>query len=167
VARPRGRGTDAGPAPARAWARLARRRHACSAVALSMQQLRQPRDVHGDPSRFVLREHLRLARLSIVLALIDEGKGLPVGVANDVAARHRVGVPRCRETAGCHRGGGEPWYGLQRTGVTASGVPLPELTQPAAVSLLGFRRVYGLPRPSVTWRVTSLSRGALLIGFQL
>jgi hypothetical protein len=34
-------------------------------------------------------------------------------------------------------------YGLQCNGVTASGVPLPELTQPAAVSLNGLRIAYG------------------------
>ena len=34
--------------------------------------------------------------------------------------------------------------------------PLLELTQPAAVSRLGFGRVHGLPRPSVTSRVREL-----------
>jgi hypothetical protein len=51
--------------------------------------------------------------------------------------------------------------------VTANGVPLPDLTQPAAVSLLAFTRMYGLPRPSVTCRVTSSPMGALSISFQL
>jgi hypothetical protein len=36
-------------------------------------------------------------------------------------------------------------YRLHATGVTARGVPLIELTQPAAVSLLAFTRMYGLP----------------------
>jgi hypothetical protein len=44
--------------------------------------------------------------------------------------------------------------------------PLPELTQPAAVSLHGLLRVYGSPRPSVTSSVTSWSKGALSIDFQ-
>jgi hypothetical protein len=37
------------------------------------------------------------------------------------------------ERAGCHRFFGRGTYGLHCKGVTASGVPLPELTQPAAV----------------------------------
>jgi hypothetical protein len=71
--------------------------------------------------------------------------------------------------AGCHRGrrprGGK--YRLHATGVTASGVPLLELTQPAAVSLHAFTRTYGLPRPSVTCRVMTSSGGALSSDFQL
>ena len=51
-------------------------------------------------------------------------------------------------------------------GVTASGVPLPELTQPAAESLHRYGSRYREPRPSVTSRLTSSSNGALSIGFQ-
>jgi hypothetical protein len=42
---------------------------------------------------------------SITVARIDEGKGLPVGVPDDIAAWHWVGVPGHREAAGwfCHR----------------------------------------------------------------
>jgi hypothetical protein len=53
------------------------------------------------------------------------GLGRPVRVPDDIAARHGIGVPGQWEAA-CHRRGDEPWYGLHRTGVTASGVPLPE-----------------------------------------
>jgi hypothetical protein len=43
---------------------------------------------------------------------------------------------------------------------------LPELTQPAAVSLNGLRTAYGAPWPSVTTSITSLSIGAVSIGSQ-
>jgi len=55
-------------------------------------------------------------------------------------------------------------YDLHCNGVTASGVRLSELTQPAAVSLQGTLSTYGSPRPSVTIKVTSWSRGAVSIG---
>jgi hypothetical protein len=41
------------------------------------------------------------------------------------------------EAVGCHRFFRRATYGFHCKGVTASGVPLPELTQPAAVSLNG------------------------------
>jgi hypothetical protein len=43
---------------------------------------------------------------SITVARIDEGKGLPVGVPDDIAAWHWVGVPGRREAAGwfCRHG---------------------------------------------------------------
>jgi hypothetical protein len=44
------------------------------------EQLRQPRNVDGDPSRLVLRQHLSLPSLSFVVAGVEVGKGLPVGV---------------------------------------------------------------------------------------
>jgi hypothetical protein len=68
-----------------------------------MQQLRQPRDVHGDAARLVLREHLCLPRFGIVVAGVDVHERLTVGVTDDLAARHRVGVPWRREAAG--------WFG--------------------------------------------------------
>ena len=58
------------------------------------------------------------------------------------------------ERAGYHRFFGRGTYGLHCKGVTASGVPLPELTQPAAVSLNGLWSSYGSP-PSVTISPTS------------
>jgi hypothetical protein len=54
------------------------------------------------------------------------------------------------ERAGCHRFFGRGTYGLHCKGLTASGVPLPELTQPAAVSLNGLWSSYGSPRRSRT-----------------
>jgi len=57
----------------------------------------------------------------------------------------------------CVRGAGAP---------NAASRCVLELTQLVSVSLLAFTRAYGLPRPSVTSRVTSSSRGALSIGFQ-
>jgi hypothetical protein len=59
-----------------------------------------------------------------------------------------------QEAAGCHHFFGRGKYGLHCKGVTASGVPLPELTQPAAVSLNGLWSSYGSP-PSVTISATS------------
>jgi hypothetical protein len=67
--------------------------------------------------------------------------------------------------AGGHRFFGRATYGLHCKGVTASGVPLPELTQPVAVSLNGPLSKYGLP-PSVTISATSWPTGAVSIGFQ-
>jgi hypothetical protein len=57
-------------------------------------------------------------------------------------------------------------YGLHRTGVTSSGVPLLELIQPADVRRQGHWSVYGAPRPSVTCNAMSSSSGAFSIGFQ-
>ena len=58
------------------------------------EQLRQPRDVDGDPPRFVGGEHLRLPRLGLVVSRIDVRDRLPVGVSHDVAARYPVGKRR-------------------------------------------------------------------------
>jgi hypothetical protein len=55
------------------------------------EQLRQSRDVDGDPSRLVVREHLSLPCLGFVVAGIDVGERLTVGVPDDIAAGHRVG----------------------------------------------------------------------------
>jgi hypothetical protein len=71
-------------------------------VALGLpQHLRQPRDVHGDPARLVLRQHLRLQSFGRVVARVQIGKRLAVGVAGDVTARNGVGAPWCGETARC------------------------------------------------------------------
>jgi hypothetical protein len=37
------------------------------------QQFRQSRDVDGDPSRFVFRQHLRLPSFGLSLAAVDAG----------------------------------------------------------------------------------------------
>jgi hypothetical protein len=63
------------------------------------QQLRQPRDVQRDPPRLVLRQHLRLPCFGIVVAGIDEHERLTLGVADDVAAGHLVGMPGRRKAA--------------------------------------------------------------------
>jgi hypothetical protein len=64
-------------------------------VALALpEQLRQLRDVDGDAARLVRGEHLRLARLALAIARVNEGERLPVGVPDSIAARHGVGVPR-------------------------------------------------------------------------
>jgi hypothetical protein len=55
------------------------------------KQLRQPRDVDGDPPRLILREHLRLQRLDLGLSRVDVGERLPVGVPDDIAAGNPVG----------------------------------------------------------------------------
>jgi hypothetical protein len=63
------------------------------------KQLRQPRDVDGDASRLILREHLGLPRLVFVVAGLEVGERLPIGVPDDVAAGHLVGAPGRREAA--------------------------------------------------------------------
>ena len=85
-------------APTRWRCRFARtRREAASSTSLIAPRLpwrlRQPRDVDGDPPRLVLRQHLRLPRLGLVVAGVEVGKRLPVGVADDVAAGDRLGAP--------------------------------------------------------------------------
>jgi hypothetical protein len=61
--------------------------HHARSIGLGLpEELRQPRDVYGDPSRLVLRQYLRLPRLVLVVAGVDVRKGLPVGVAYDVTA---------------------------------------------------------------------------------
>jgi hypothetical protein len=63
------------------------------------QQLQQSRDVASDPPRLIRREHLRLPRLGLVLARVDIGQRLPVGVMHDIAARYSFGAPGGREAA--------------------------------------------------------------------
>jgi hypothetical protein len=63
---------------------------------------------NGNPPRLVLRQHLGLSSFGVVVTGVEVGKRLPIGVADDLAARHWIGVPRGREASGCHRGGGEP-----------------------------------------------------------
>jgi hypothetical protein len=58
--------------------------------------LRQPRDVDGDPPRFVLRQHLGLQRFGFVVSGIDVRERLPVGVADDITAGARR-RRRCRQ----------------------------------------------------------------------
>jgi hypothetical protein len=47
-------------------------------------------DVDGDPSRLVLRQYLRLPSLSFVVAGVEVGKRLPVGVPHDTAESSRA-----------------------------------------------------------------------------
>jgi hypothetical protein len=54
------------------------------------KQLRQPRDVDGDPSRLVLGQDLGLPCLGIVVAGAHEDERLSVGVPDDIAAGDRV-----------------------------------------------------------------------------
>jgi hypothetical protein len=70
-----------------------RRGTALLPLALS-QKLRQPRDVRRDAPRLVFREHVRLPRFYLGLAAVDVGDRLSTGVADDIAAGYRVGVPR-------------------------------------------------------------------------
>jgi hypothetical protein len=53
----------------------------------------------GDPPRLVVREHLRLPGFVGVVARVEVGERLPVGVPDDVAARHSVCSPGRREAA--------------------------------------------------------------------
>jgi hypothetical protein len=84
------------------------------------EQLGQPCDIDGDPSRLVFGERLRLPGLSFVGAGVKVGKGLPVGVGKGFfsleacqsgAGRCFVGAEdrlkkRCSAPAGrrCRRG---------------------------------------------------------------
>ena len=54
------------------------------------EQLRQPRDVDGDPSSFVVREHLCLSGISLGLPTVEIRERLTGGVADDIAAGHLV-----------------------------------------------------------------------------
>jgi hypothetical protein len=88
------------------WPRLLRGFFLCphSAVVLTVQQLRQTRDVDRDPSRLVLGQDFCLSCFGITVAGVYEGERLPVGVPDDIAAWRWVGVPGRREAAGwfCH-----------------------------------------------------------------
>jgi hypothetical protein len=59
---------------------------------------------NGNPPRLVLREHLRLPRLGVIVARVEVGERLPVGVSDNIAAGHRGGAPGRREAAWwfCH-----------------------------------------------------------------
>jgi hypothetical protein len=81
--------------------------------------------------------------------------------------RRRAFPNRSRHSQSHGVRGGWSWYGLHLTGVTSSGVPFLELIQPVAVRRHGHWIIYGLPRPSVTYRLTSSSKGALSVDFQL
>jgi hypothetical protein len=87
----------------------------------------------------------RLGRVAVVLDLMH-----PAGAVRHLVRAGRYAgrdVPVGTRWHGCQRGrrlrAGK--YRLHATGVTARGLPLIELTQPAAVSLLAFTRMYSLP----------------------
>src|SRR5271170_457460 len=71
-------------------------------LRLLPQQLRQPRDVDGDPPRLVFRENLRLQCFVLSVARVDVCESLSIGVANDIAARNLVWAPGRRKTSGHH-----------------------------------------------------------------
>jgi hypothetical protein len=74
---------------------------ACCSIAITLpKQIRQPRDVDGDPPRFVFRQHLGLQRFGFAVTGIDVREPLPVGVADDVAAG---GILSARQGAGKRR----------------------------------------------------------------
>ena len=64
------------------------------------QQLRQPRDIGGDPPRLVSSENFGLSGLCLRCAGIDIRQGLAIGVPHDITARYLVSMPGGRETAG-------------------------------------------------------------------
>jgi hypothetical protein len=71
-----------------------------------------------------------------MVAEIKPADGLPAGVLDPKGFGVLDELPRRREAAAGHRVR-TGRYGFHFTGVTASGVPLFELTQPAAVRLQG------------------------------
>jgi hypothetical protein len=76
------------------------RKQTCGSVALTLpKQLRRPREVDGDPPGLVVCQNLRLSRFGLVVAGIDVGKCLPVGVSDDVTACDLVSTPGRREAA--------------------------------------------------------------------
>jgi hypothetical protein len=68
------------------------------------KQFRQPCDVERDAARLVGSQHLGLPCLVRVLTRVELGERLTAGVADDVAARYRVGAPGRREGEGRERG---------------------------------------------------------------
>jgi DNA replication protein DnaC len=91
--------------------------------------------------------------------------GIAVAPVEAAPKTHQLARPARHETMH-HFDFRRGMYNLHCNGVTASGVRLTELTQPAAVSLQGTFSTYGSPRPSVTIKVTSWSIGAVSISFQ-
>jgi hypothetical protein len=67
------------------------------------KQLRQPRDVDGDPPRLILRQDLGLPCFGIVVAAVEVGEGLRVAVPDNIAAR----VGSARHGAGKRRDGSD------------------------------------------------------------
>jgi hypothetical protein len=63
-----------------------------SADRAGAKQLRQPRDVDGDPPGLVLRQDLGLQRLGFAVPGVDVRERLTVGVADDIAACDLVGA---------------------------------------------------------------------------
>jgi hypothetical protein len=63
-----------------------------------------------DPPRLVLGQDLGLPSFGIVVAGVEVRQRLPVGVQDDIAAGHRIGVPGRREAAlrFCHTKNAEP-----------------------------------------------------------
>jgi hypothetical protein len=95
-------------------------RSSSSRLALGLsEQLRQPRDIDGDPPCFVFRQHLGLQRSGFAVSGIDVRDRLTVGVADDVAA-----CDLCRRARA--RGSGGPslwvprWYSLSNDRGAAS-----------------------------------------------
>jgi hypothetical protein len=61
-------------------------------VATLPEQLRQPRDVDGDRSRLVVREHRCLSGFMLGLSTVEIRARLPGGVTDNIAAGHLVGA---------------------------------------------------------------------------
>jgi hypothetical protein len=86
---------------------------------------------------------------------------LPCPVSSTCQAFERGYRPPVRGCAGSR------CNGIHFKGTTASGVFLPDTTQPAFVRWHGFIRKYGLLQPSETKTVISSSKGAVSAGFHI
>jgi hypothetical protein len=68
-----------------------------------------------------------LQSFGCVVVGVNVGERQPIGGPDYITAGHPASAPGSREAAGCHRGGGEPWYGfhhwrdLQRRSLPATG----------------------------------------------
>jgi peptidase S46-like protein len=93
---------------------------------------------HDDDESQTHCSHSCRARLSVP-ETTDLGKSLPTATARSPGGLvgKACSMTRQGEAAGCHRFFRRGTYGFHCKGVTASGVPLPELIQPAEVSLNG------------------------------
>jgi hypothetical protein len=94
-----------------------------------------------------------------------------VGVQQDCQFS-RLGDPRAKRSSAdtdslCRGRVGTRCSGIHFKGTTASGVFLPDTTQPALVRRQGFKRTYGLFQPSETKTVISSSKGAVSAGFHI
>jgi hypothetical protein len=72
------------------------------------EQLWQPRDVNGDPSRLVVREHLRLSGISLGLPTVEICERLTGGVPDDIAAGQPSSAVRALSTTRKKAPGGRP-----------------------------------------------------------